>query len=287
MRCLLSLALLARLASAQSVDGIVRNTSGQTISGVTVSLTSGGLRTPSVTDSTGHYRLPRLHGGTYTLHAEISGYVAANSGPFVLGETESKKIDLTLKALEAEFYDEPNFVVAGVTDPTAHGGHGSDTLLRSTEILTKEAASLGDAAKNEQNALEAVRSYQRAAEQNPSEPAYFDWASELLTHRATVPAIEVFAKGVRLFPGSTRMLLGLAVAWYTNGSDEKAQEYFFAACDLNPADPTPYLFLGKVQSAAILHSNGYLTRLERFARLHPENAVANYYYAASLWQQRD
>jgi tetratricopeptide (TPR) repeat protein len=27
-------------------------------------------------------------------------------------------------------------------------------------------------------------------------------------------------------------------------------------------------------------------RLERFARLHPENAQANYYYALGLWKQR-
>jgi tetratricopeptide (TPR) repeat protein len=28
-------------------------------------------------------------------------------------------------------------------------------------------------------------------------------------------------------------------------------------------------------------------RLERFARLHPENAQANYYYALGLWKQRE
>ncbi len=289
MRWLLVITLLVRIASAQSVQGFVRNTTGQTIAGVTVSLRSASQVQPvtSTTDAKGSYRLHPLHGGSYTLHAETSGYTAANSDPFVLGQTESKTIDLTLKPLEAEFFDEPNFVVAGVTDPTAHGGHGSDTLLRSTEVLTKEAASLGDTSKNQANALEAVRQYQRAAEQSPTEPTYFDWASELLTHRATVPAIEVFTKGARLFPGSTRMMLGLAVAWYTNGSDEKAQKYFFAACDMNPADPKPYLFLGKVQSAAIVHAEGYLARMERFARLHPENALANYYYAASLWNQRD
>jgi tetratricopeptide (TPR) repeat protein len=42
-----------------------------------------------------------------------------------------------------------------------------------------------------------------------------------------------------------------------------------------------------VRSAAIIHSEGYLARMERFAGLHPENALADYYYATSLWNQRD
>jgi tetratricopeptide (TPR) repeat protein len=43
--------------------------------------------------------------------------------------------------------------------------------------------------------------------------------------------------------------------------------------------------LGKVQSAEILQSDGYLEKMERFARLQPDNALANYYYAASLWRR--
>jgi pyrimidine-specific ribonucleoside hydrolase len=282
----LLIAFLTHSATAQVVQGFIRTTSGETIAGAVVSM-NGDRHFSATTDGTGSYRLHAVHGGTYTLRANAGGYAPTTSGPLVLGQHETKKLDLTLKPLETEFFDEPNFVVAGVTDPTAHGGHGSDTLLRSTEVLTKEAASLGDAAPNQQNALETVRQYQRAAETDPTEPNYFDWASELLTHRATVPAIEVFTKGARLFPGSTRMILGLAVAWYTNGSDEKAQRYFFAACDMNPTDPKPYLFLGKVKSAAIVNSDGYMARLERFNKLDPENALASYYYAASLWKQRD
>src|SRR5689334_9284636 len=41
-----------------------------------------------------------------------------------------------------EFYDEPKFAVAGVTDTTNLGGHGSAVVQRNTEALTKEAISL-------------------------------------------------------------------------------------------------------------------------------------------------
>ncbi len=193
-----------------------------------------------------------------------------------------------------EYFDEPKFIVAGVTDPSLRGGHGSDPVLRSADSLAKETAALrtispgatsaADAAEKQGNALEAARQYQRAAELDPSEPNLFNWGTELLTHRAADQATEVFSNGHRLFPRSTRILLGLAVAFYSRGSYDEAAQRFFEAADLNPRDPAPYLFLGKVSSGAITESNGFDQRLERFARLHPENAWANYYYAASLWK---
>ena len=41
-----------------------------------------------------------------------------------------------------EFADKPDFAVAGVTDWTAVGGHGSDSSLRTSEALTREALTL-------------------------------------------------------------------------------------------------------------------------------------------------
>jgi tetratricopeptide (TPR) repeat protein len=131
-----------------------------------------------------------------------------------------------------------------------------------------------------------VRKYQHAAELDPSEPHLFDWGAELLKHRAADPAIEVFTKGNRLFPRSVRMLLGLGVAFYARGSYDKAARRFFGACDLNPTDPEPYLFLGKVQAREITQSEVYLDRLKRFVELQPDNAWANYYYAVVLWKRQ-
>jgi tetratricopeptide (TPR) repeat protein len=185
-----------------------------------------------------------------------------------------------------QYFDEPNFIVSGVADPAQRGGHGSDPVLRSAESLAKATAALrtggsgSDAAPPD--AIAKIREYQRAAELDPTEANLFNWGTELLVHRAADQAIEVFAKGHRLFPRSTRTTLGLAVALYTRGSYDLARPLFFEAADLNPADPTPYLFLGKISSGAIAESDGYTARMERFARLHPDNAWANYYYAATL-----
>jgi tetratricopeptide (TPR) repeat protein len=282
---LASIALLGQENHA-TLEGIVRDSHGQPAAGVTVQLKTPDKTFTAKSDSDGSYRFSGLPPATFALRAELSGVGEATFGPLVLTSKEDKKLDLTLAAQKPEFFDQPTFIVAGVTDSSNRGGHGSDAILRSSEALTKATASLGDLNEAPVNPLDAVREYQRAAEKDPSERNLFDWGAELLAHRAFAPAIEIFTRGNRLFPRSTRMLLGLAVADYANGSYAQAAQRFFEASDMNPSDPGPYLFLAKVQSSAITESGGYLERMRRFANLEPSNAWANYYYATSLWKQK-
>jgi len=140
----------------------------------------------------------------------------------------------------------------------------------------------GDIAEREGRPLEAVQEYQRAAEKDPSEPHLFTWGAELLLHRAFEPAIEVFTKGRSLYPGSVRMLPGLAVATHSHGLNDQANRWFLEACDLDPKDPTPYLFLGRLEESEKIDPPGWTEGLKRFVSLHPENALAHYYYAVGL-----
>ncbi len=204
---------------------------------------------------------------------------------------------------EPAYFDEPHFTVAGVTDTTNLGGHGSDVIVRNREALARETVSLrkppadnqpdsiaqqhhrlADSDEKLGKPLEAVREYQRAAELNPSESNIFDWGTELLLHRAAEPAIEVFNKGNRLFPQSIRMLTGLAAALYAQGFYEQAMQRLCEASDVNPGDPEPYLSMGKIQAVEATRSAAIAERLERFVKLQPDNALANYYYALSLWK---
>jgi len=321
MRCpraALTIWVLLMQAQAQdtggsaTLQGFVRDARGRPVAGAAVHLQLKSGEKVLRTDMEGRFRFSALREGTYTLRAELSGSGEATFSPLILKDREAKQIDLTLAPA---FFDEPTFIVAGVADASSRGGHGSDTVLRSSEALAKATASLGKeppAAENEkalreavardpanaelhhrlgdveerlQNALEAVREYQRAAELDPNESNLFDWEAELLTHRAADQAIEIFTKGNRLFPRSTRMLLGLATAFYARGAYEEAAQRFFEGCDLYPADPRPYLFLGRVQVSEITQLPGFVERMGRFVRLQPNNAMANYYYAASLWKQ--
>ncbi len=332
---LLVIGLLSALGNAATVEGYVRDSAGTAVAAavIRVQLENDGLKNKGPAadvqtvraDAAGAYRFSSLHKGTYTLHATGSAPGEAVAGPFVLGESESKKLDLVLRnaTASAEFFDEPKFTVAGVTEHAYVGGHGSDAVVRSAEALSKATNALSKPPatppasnanekqlrvklEREQRAsqadssnpslhhliandyellnqpLEAVREYQRAAELDPSETNLFDWGTELLIHRALEPAAQVYAQGNRLFPLSSRMLLGSAVALYANGDYTQAARQFFAATDLNPADPGPYLFLAKVESPEIKNAAGFRERLARFAKLDPENAWANYYYALCL-----
>ena len=330
-------------ARAATLQGYVRDSSGRPLANATVFLeptTAGQTPANSMqiahTAADGQFSFAPFPAGAYTLRAEMNGYGRTVVGPLNLTSKETEKVDLVLvpdKASEApEFFDEPQFTVAGVSPATNAGGHGSDTVLRTSEALAKATVSLGaestspestshesapisttsistaaestlrDAvARNPKdpalhhrlaeveeklgNPLEAVREYQRAAELDPSEPNLFDWGTELLTHRALEPATEVFTKGNRLFPKSARLLIGLGVSFYARGSYDEATRSLVEASDLAPNNPTPYLFLGRMQSVQATPSEDSVERLRRFAQLQPDNALANYYYAVSLWKE--
>ncbi|HEX3353471.1 MAG TPA: tetratricopeptide repeat protein [Terriglobales bacterium] len=398
-------------AAGSTLQGLVVDSRGHPLAGVTVSLQveDGGQTLSTHTNADGSYRFSSLHEGVYVLRAMLAGYRDATLGHCVVEEKSTKKVDLTLDSSNSsaiqtsaagkpEFFDEPAFTVAGVTDTTNLGGHGSDTILRSKESLARETVALskepapstpsaastqknlrdaaertpdsfeanhrygavladsgksgeaipylerasrlkpadydnsfelarayaatgkyedarstaqsllkesdrtardqagihhllGDIEEKAGNPLQAVRDYQRAAELDPSEPNLFDWGAELLLHHAADPAIEVFSKGNRLHPGSMRILVGLGVSFYARGSYDQAAQRLCEASDLNPQDPSPYLFIGKMQSAGIqgaevTQSPCLAEKLKRFASLQPDNALANYYYAIDLLKRR-
>jgi tetratricopeptide (TPR) repeat protein len=143
---------------------------------------------------------------------------------------------------------------------------------------------LADADEKLGDPLAALHEYQRAAELDPSEPNFFDWGAELLLHHAPEPAGEVFGNGNRRFPKSSRMLIGLGAAWFARGAVDAAVEKICQASDLDPSDPRPYIFLGKIESAETTPPAKVLETLQRFVRLHPTNAEANYYYGMALWK---
>jgi tetratricopeptide (TPR) repeat protein len=179
----------------------------------------------------------------------------------------------------------------------------SESLARETATLKSgepgDASAAGSEAAREANAhrlagdrdersgdpLAAVREYEQAVRLNPSEQNYFAWGTELLLHRAIKPAAEVFTKGTAAHPRSARMLAGLGAALYAGGAYADAARRLCESSDLQPADPTPYLFLGRMEKAAPDPLPCVEQKLARFAHDQPANALGNYYYAISLWKR--
>ena len=305
------------------VEGTVCDPQNTPVKDVSVSLQSRDHAHSFLTrsDEQGRYLFKNVPQGSYILRISKPGYREGEGGPFWVSGAEPKIVDMHLSKADSasrardafsqgQFSDEPRFQIAGIADPNNYGGHGSETALRTKEALAKDADLLkketltqpdsksppgedtaemhrlrGDAAEKEGHSLDAVREYQLAAQLQSSEANLFAWGAELLLHRAFEPAIEVFAKGQRFFPNSVRMAVGLSVATYDQGQTEHGEQLLLQACDINPADPTPYLFMGRVQETEKIELSGWAEKLRRFALLDPNNALAHYYYAVALSKQ--
>jgi hypothetical protein len=97
------LLLVAVDAAAQtgqgSLRGYVKDEQGGAVPGVTVTATSAALIQPAtaVTDSEGYYRLINLPPGTYSIAAELTGYVGYKREEILLRAGATFQVDVTMK----------------------------------------------------------------------------------------------------------------------------------------------------------------------------------------------
>jgi len=392
---------LPQASSSPQIVGVVVAADGTPVSGAQVSLSSRGtVLGKAVSNAEGKFSLEGGEAGRYLLRTRKDGYrdseteiilplTGATPLRIELVRATSREPGNTQSPGAMEFSDKPDFTVAGITDWTAAGGHGSDVNLRASEALAKDTRALsstsrtmgkrdaerdrelraavlkepgsfeanhalgefclsqrqfGDAiaplekahqlnasdlknsyelaqaydgagryaeakllvsqllAQNDRPELHRMlgeieeelndpllseREYERAVQLDPSEENYFALGGELLQHRAVEAAIDVFTKGVKAFPHSERMLAGLGAALYAHGSYEDGAQRLCDAADLNPSDPEPYLFLGKMEQASPRPLPCVREKLARFAHDRPNDAWASYYYAISLLKPDD
>src|SRR5579871_4598735 len=126
----------AAAQEAGTIEGSVRDAQGRPVAGSSVYLkaSSAAQATIAQSDAGGRYHFGGLSAGEYSVRVEGGASRAVQiAGPV------TKQVDLTI---DYAFFDRPDFVVAGVTDPAGHGGHGSDTVLRSAESLARATAGL-------------------------------------------------------------------------------------------------------------------------------------------------
>lgn len=305
-----------------TIRGHVVTASGVPVPEATVRLNgqSAAEKAQVLSDANGLFVFSELPIGNYVLTAE-KGEMRSQPYSFVASKQgEQPPIGLILRehpktpvsspfGQSMEFADKPTFTVAGVTDWTAAGGHGSDAILRTSEALTRETLDLmpndanalsGEPESNEEatkhrlagetderlgNPLAAAHEYEQAVRLNPSEQNYFAWGSELLFHRAIWQAKVVFEQGVKQHPNSERLLTGLGSALFAAALYDDAARRLCEASDLNPSNREPYIFMGKIDLASPNSLACIEPRLARFAQLQPNEALACYLYAMAIWKQ--
>jgi len=144
----------------------------------------------------------------------------------------------------------------------------------------------GRIAERQARYVDAVQEFEAAAHQDPSEDNIFVWGSDLLAHRTYVPAIEVFRAGSERYPASARLLVGLGMALYAHGDSEPSVQSLLKAADADPSDGRTYLYLSKAYLSSPGNAEAVIECFRKYAELEPQNGVAQYYYAMSLWKAR-
>jgi Flp pilus assembly protein TadD len=91
----------------------------------------------------------------------------------------------------------------------------------------------------------AANEYEKVAHLDPSESNLFDWGSELLAHQTAAPATEVFSEGLKRYPNSSRLAIGLGLALYLRGRYDEAVPEYQLAFKLSPKTPDAHFRLGQ------------------------------------------
>jgi tetratricopeptide (TPR) repeat protein len=250
------LAALAQQTHTQHVDGVtiqgnVLNSAGKSVGDASVRLEQEGiLKRVEKTNAAGAFAFTTLAPGRYLLRAEKSGQKSHDTIVLASLEEDRKDIDLILDASDIrsdpktpppstsqamKFSDEPNFTIAGVTDWTAVGGHGSDSALRTSEDLARETLTLkaegsnrlGPASKDDANKESESESKLRAALARA--PGSFDENRELgkfyfhsERYRDSIPLLQA---AYRINPAMDDNTYDLALAYEEVGDFSRAREY--------------------------------------------------------------
>ncbi|MGH9741454.1 MAG: tetratricopeptide repeat protein [Candidatus Acidiferrum sp.] len=204
---------------------------------------------------------------------------------------QSKKIENAVPYLERAQQLQPASYDNGYDLSLAYLSIGRFAEARQEiQVLLKQKGApelhnlLGAVEEKDGKFVQAANEYELAARADPSESNLFDWGSELLIHRTLGPAIEVFQDAVKRYPASPRLAIGLGMALYAHGNYDDAVKSLLRAADLNPSDPSCYLFLSRAYYSSPSQADEVVQRFRRFSELQPRNARALYYYAMSLWK---
>lgn len=238
-------------ANAATIKGIVVDAAHNPVADASVLLEQkdhpGILETK--TNPNGAFVFSALRPESYRLSSEKSALHSRTTEVFVLSGGEQKHIQLVLEASGAaransnasssaeaiQFADQPNFTVAGVTDWTAAGGHGSDTRLRTSEDLAREALVLkpvdsehnSSGAANGASATKESESRLRAA--LAKDPRSFaanhqlgEFCFQRGSYREAVPLLET---AYQIDPANRSNEYDLALAYKTAGDFSKARDH--------------------------------------------------------------
>lgn len=130
----------------------------------------------------------------------------------------------------------------------------------------------------------ALAHLRRAAERDPNEKYLLTLGNFLVSHGASADAVKIYQWAIERYPKSSPLRVGLGVALYARSEYDQAVQSLCDAVDLNPNDPRPLEFLGKMHDVSPQMATQVSARLKGLADRYPRNSLAHFYYGLSLWK---
>lgn len=237
-------AVWAQGISQRVISGSVRDASGALVSGADVLLKSSSNKTAvaTTTDREGKFSLACDRPGDYELRVKKAGFRDA-----VKDLTPgSATVEIILSPLphagagatsigSMQFDDKTDFTVAGITDWTAAGGHGSDVNLRASESLARETRTLRVGVGNSRTPTESEARLRAALAREPENfRANHALGNLYLEEHRFVEAIPLLKKACQLNRNNPQSCRDLIQAYQGAGQYNQARsqlESFLASDD--------------------------------------------------------
>jgi tetratricopeptide (TPR) repeat protein len=236
-----------------TIQGNVLNAAGKSISDALVRLEQEGTlkHVETKTNAAGIFAFTAVPPGRYLLTAEKTGQKSHGTVVLASPEGDRKNIDLVLEVSAdiradssapsasstqaMEFSDKPNFTIAGVTDWTAVGGHGSDSALRTSEDLARETFTLkpdgsnrlgsgspGDASKENETERKLRAALADGSESFEKDHQLGEFYFHAGRYRDSIPPLQA---AYQIDPAMDDNTYDLALAYKEVGDFSRAHEY--------------------------------------------------------------
>jgi tetratricopeptide (TPR) repeat protein len=235
-------------STAITIRGKVQNSVGEPLAGASVVLEEKGSKiVETETGKDGTFAVVAPNSGVYQVTAETPGFCRTVDSVAVTPKQE-KQLALTLMStgascivsrpgssaatnLEMKLEDKPSFTIAGITDWSGAGGHGSDTTLRASETLARETLDLKPQSAESGASVHTATDGQREKELRAAlvkAPRSFIANSQLgefyLHAGKPRDALPLLETAHQINPENQKNAYNLAVAYKGNGDLARARE---------------------------------------------------------------
>jgi len=309
-----------------SIHGRVLDTAHKAQPDVTVRLQSenGFALKEAQSNASGEFTFQSLAAGAYRLQAEKAGQRSKEISVKIASPQVAKVIEIVLEGsnsegeglhagapastTEMEFADKPNFTVAGITDWTAVGGHGSDSILRTSETLARDTlvlkpesqeSGVSMASSGQDRAAKLEASLRAAADASPgSFEANRNLGEFYLRAGKFGEAVAALEAAYKIDPKSRSNAVDLVRAYAGSGSLSKGRQLLKAlmnekqeAASAPPSDAALYRLAGELDEKL----GDPLSAVREFEQaVHLEPSEPNYFAWGSelllhraIWQAQE